>query len=425
MKEPEKDPTPVHITAFEIENVMRVNAARCECDGESLTVIGGDNAQGKTSALKGIIWAIGGDSYRPSNPLRDGADELKAKVEFSNGVIAERYGSDGSLRVTDSLGKRAGQALLKAFISNFALDLDDFIGASASAKAKMLLDAYPDLGPELNRLNQEIKRMYDERTALGRIADQRKKYAAELPFHPNAPDELLTGSEMTAQMQAALKHNAEVDRLRNAKARLSDELDAEIRELDRLRSLVIKAEQKVHDLRAKLELANKSAAEATVMDTAAIQAKLEEMDAINAMVRTNIEKARAEREATERAEEYAECSRKIEAARTKRTRLLAGVEMPLPGLEISEDGTLLYQGREWDGCSGAEQLKVAVAIAASINPKCGFVLIDGLERMDKRQLADFGMWLSARNLQVIGTRVSDGDECSIIITDGVSTEYGF
>ena len=37
-------------------------------------------------------------------------------------------------------------------------------------------------------------------------------------------------------------------------------------------------------------------------------------------------------------------------------------------------------------------------------------------------LAAFGAWLEQEDLQAIATRVSTGDECSIIIEDGYATE---
>lgn len=37
-------------------------------------------------------------------------------------------------------------------------------------------------------------------------------------------------------------------------------------------------------------------------------------------------------------------------------------------------------------------------------------------------LKDFGQWLEREGLQVIATRVSTGDECSIIITDGYTEQ---
>ena len=66
----------------------------------------------------------------------------------------------------------------------------------------------------------------------------------------------------------------------------------------------------------------------------------------------------------------------------------------------------------------SDQLKVAVEIVRRLNPKCGFVLMDKLEQMDIETLNEFGAWLEQEGLQVIATRVSTDDECSIIIEDG-------
>ena len=68
--------------------------------------------------------------------------------------------------------------------------------------------------------------------------------------------------------------------------------------------------------------------------------------------------------------------------------------------------------------SGSDRLKVATAIVRELNPKCGFVLLDKLEQMDRTTLQEFGEWLEAEGLQAIATRVSTGDECSILIEDG-------
>jgi hypothetical protein len=97
--------------------------------------------------------------------------------------------------------------------------------------------------------------------------------------------------------------------------------------------------------------------------------------------------------------------------------LLEGADLPLEGLSV-EDGKLTYEGQQWDNLSGSDQLKVATAIVRALNPHCGFVLLDKLEQMDLDTLTDFGAWLEQEGLQVIATRVSTGEECSVIIEDG-------
>ena len=53
------------INQLEIENVKRIRAVKIEPNQSGLTIIGGNNNQGKTSVLDSIAWALGGDRYRP------------------------------------------------------------------------------------------------------------------------------------------------------------------------------------------------------------------------------------------------------------------------------------------------------------------------------------------------------------------------
>ena len=107
----------------------------------------------------------------------------------------------------------------------------------------------------------------------------------------------------------------------------------------------------------------------------------------------------------------------IEKVRQSKTDLLNKADLPLPGLSV-EDGELTFNGFKWDNMSGSDQLKVSTAIVRKLNPNCGFVLLDKLEQMDLDTLKEFGTWLEQEGLQAIATRVSTGDECSIIIEDG-------
>ncbi len=420
----------VKINQFEVENVKRVKAIAYDCAGETLTVIGGGNAQGKTSVLDAIMWTLGGDRYKPGTPMREGAEKLATKVTMSNGIVVERRGQ-GSLKVTSPDG-RSGQALLNEFVNQFALDLPKFMNVSAIEKARMLLELYPDLGAKLQELGEEIKRMFDERHALGQIATRKQKHAEDLPFNKGVPEEPLSGKEMTGKLQEALAvnaRNAETRRRAGAVARQIDQADGEIRQqqqrISELEARLVQERDRLADMQGKaagLKLESKQAQEAIAdlrdVDTTALEKEMEEIDSINARIRSNLDKRKAEAESADMQEQYREISQKLDELRAERIKLLSGVEMPLDGLQINEEGDLLFNDHPWDCMSGAEQLRVAVAISAAVKPECGFVLLDGMERMDIKQLRQFAAWLEARGLQAIGTRVSTGDECSIVIEDG-------
>ena len=151
--------------------------------------------------------------------------------------------------------------------------------------------------------------------------------------------------------------------------------------------------------------------------TEQLEADIAGIDLLNQKVRANLERTRAEEELHELETQSDNLTAELEKVRQSRTDLLTAAPLPLPGLSV-QDGELVYKGRKWDCMSGAEQLMVATAIVRKLNPNCGFVLLDKLEQMDTDTMREFGTWLESVGLQAIATRVSTGEECSIVIEDG-------
>lgn len=400
----------VKINTLEIENVKRIKAVSLTPSENGLTILGGDNGQGKTSVLDAICWAVGGNKYKPTNAARDGAyTDPHIKITLSNGLIVERSGKNAALKVIDPQGNKSGQALLDSFISELALNLPKFLNASDKEKADTLLQII-GVGDQLVKMEQEEKRLYEQRHAIGQIADQKKKFAAELPSWQGVPEQPVTASELIMQQQEILRKNAENQRLRLQLAACEDAVVKAQAALQEAKHALAKAEYDAAQAR-------KSAEDLQDESTAEIEKSIAEIDAVNAKVRDNLAKSSAEQEADGLSRRYDELTTEIECIRTARRELLNAADLPLPGLSV-EGGKLLYKGKAWDCMSGSEQLMAATAIVRKLKPDCGFVLLDKLEQMDVQTLASFGAWLEAEGLQAIATRVSTGDECSVIIEDG-------
>lgn len=127
----------VKINELQIENVKRIKAVQIIPEKTGLTVIGGKNAQGKTSVLDSIAWALGGDRFRPSQPKREGANTSPyLHIVLSNGLVVERKGENSSLKVIDPNGNKGGQQLLNEFVEQLALNLPKFINQSNKKKQK-------------------------------------------------------------------------------------------------------------------------------------------------------------------------------------------------------------------------------------------------------------------------------------------------
>lgn len=415
----------VKITALEAENVKRIKAVAFTPSPTGLTLVGGNNNQGKTSVLDALAWALGGDRFRPDAAQRDGAiAPAHLKVTLSNGVVVERKGKNASLTVTDPTGRRSGQQLLNAFVEPLALDLPRFMDASDKEKADILLRII-GIGAELHTRDLEIKGLYDKRTFTGQLAAQKKHFAEEMISYPEAPDEPVSASELIRQQQDILARNGENQRLRAQYAELEQQVQQCVDELKRTRERIATLQQLADELDAKhtklfnqRETARKTVSQLQDESTAELEASIRDIEETNRKVRANLEKSRAEDEAAQYASEYDRLTESIQQKHADRMALLNGADLPLPGLSV-EDGVLTYKGKHWRDMSGSDQLRVAAAIVRRLNPDCGFVLLDKLEQMDMTTLQEFSAWLEAEGLQAIATRVSTGSECQIIIEDGM------
>ena len=408
----------VKINTLEIENVKRIRAVAVEPSPTGLTVIGGNNNQGKTSVLDTIAWALGGDRYKPSNAVRDGsAIPPRIKLTLSNGLIVERAGKNSSLKVIDPNGRRSGQQLLNSFVEELALNLPKFMEQPGREKANTLLQII-GVGEQLAQLDYQENDIYNRRRSIGQIADQKMKYSKELPFYPDAPKEPVSAMELIQRQQAILALNGENQRKRQKVEQLQYQKTNIEFDVKKIKEALAAKESELEEVTQDLFIARQSAEDLQDQSTDQIEQDLNNIEAINIKVRANCDREKAEQDAQALAKQYEDLTGELENVRQQKLDLLNNAHLPLEGLSV-KDGELTYHGQKWDGMSGSDQLKVATAIVRALNPQCGFVLLDKLEQMDLRTMQEFGAWLQEQNLQAIATRVSTGAECTIIIEDGL------
>ena len=405
------------INRLEIENVKRIHAVMIEPSKDGLTIIGGKNRQGKSSVLDSIAWTLGGNKYRPSQAVNaDSTIPPRMKIIMDSGLIVERKGKNSDLKVTDPTGRKGGQQLLDEFVEELAIDMPKFMEASGKEKANTLLQII-GVGPQLAELEQKEKSLYQERLYVGRTADQKEKFAAEQPYYLDAPEEPVSASELIREQQEILARNGQ-------RQQWAREYDKILADLEKNENAIETYERALRDLKkeretleGKRKAAEKTPAELKMESTEELERSIDNIELINRKVRANLDKAKAEEDAKQYRDQYTELSNALEDVRKQKAGLLDSADLPLPGLSV-KDGELIYNGQAWDNMSSAEQMIVSTSIVRKLNPKCGFVLLDKLEAMDLDTLKEFGAWLEQEGLQAIATRVSTGDECSIVITDG-------
>lgn len=469
------------ITGISVQDFKRVKLVEIQPNENGLTIIGGRNAQGKSSVLDAIAYALGGETFRPSDINNHDSDgNAKIRIEI-NGLVVERAGKNGALKITDARGMRGNQTLLNEIISKFALDLGTFMRASEVDKAKLLLKMFPELEGSLEKLKKEADAVREERADINRDAKRIQAQYEGMTYHEGLPETEVDVnslssalSEANAENMSLLKEGSEINMIKSRslaeldKAKREEEdairMDCELRKHDAYteeyrKKLVEQIEyakqqlekfEKENPIMRQEIIARKESSEArkdeflknkelleneAIARAAALHERTKEnsgkveriQQEINSAVETNrkIQQNNAKKELYDSLkkalEESAKKTEELDNIEKSRKALLSNADLPLKELSITEDGKLLFKGQEWDCMSGAERLKVATAICMKSKPGCGFVLIDGLEAMDQQTLAEFGDFLEENSMQGIGTIVGN-NSATVVIEDGMVAE---
>ena len=368
----------IKIASLTTENIKRVKSVHIEPSPNGLTIIGGNNNNGKTSILDAIAWALGGNKYRPSKAQREGSVVPPTiNLKLSNGLIVERKGKNSDLKVTDPTGNKAGQNLLDSFVEELAINLPKFINSSDKEKANTLLEII-GVGQQLYELECQEKEKYNMRRSIGQIADQKEKFAKEQPFYPEAPKTLVSITDLITQQQDILAKNGENQRKRDMTDQLHRQATQLMAEIERQENTLANLKEQYQSVLRDYDVAQKTSEQLQDESTEELEESIANIEAINIKVRANLDREKAEQDAAEYRTQYSSLTTEIESLRKQRMDLLQNADLPLEGLSV-EDGELLYNGQRWDNMSGSQQLMVSTAIVRKLKPECGFVLIDKLE----------------------------------------------
>ena len=167
----------------------------------------------------------------------------------------------------------------------------------------------------------------------------------------------------------------------------------------------------------KLEAAQKEAVALAPVPIDPLKEKLAQLDISNREARENAAHAAAVKLVA--AKQFASSTRttRIEAIDEEKAAKLAATKFPIPGLSFTDD-CVLFNGLPFLQASGADQLRVSVAIAAALNPKLRVMLVRDGSLLDPQSLALLGQLAAEHDLQVWVERVGRDESCSVVIEDG-------
>ncbi len=399
------------------QNVKRIKAVEITPEG-SLVVIGGNNAQGKTSVLDSIMYALGGASTLPPKPLRQGAKKGKVVLDLGEIKVTRTITSKTNQLVVESAdGEKytSPQAILDKLTGKLTFDPLTFSRMAPKVQLETLKEL---VGMDFSDLDDYYKKTYEERSGVNVKIKHLAGQIQGLPdIDKSVPPEEVSVTDLMSELERRQKVNddnaseqqalEDIGRERGLATQRCDEAKAQLKKCEAAVKICETGHERAKELNDKL----------VDVDVEEVRNKINSADAVNTTIRNNKLRLEKMTEWQKQKEIEAALTDALDSNRNERADRMAEADMPVGGLGFGEDG-VLFNGSPWEQCSSAEQLRVSVAMGLAINPKLKVILIRDGSLLDDDSLKTVAMMAADADAQIWMERVGKGQEVSVVIEDG-------
>jgi energy-coupling factor transporter ATP-binding protein EcfA2 len=428
----------MRIVKLVAENIKRLTAVEITPTGD-LILIGGRNGAGKSSVLDAIMYALGGASVVPSEPIRLGETEARITVDLGDMLVTRKFtrtDSDeikSSVKVANKDGSifPSPQAMLDKLLGRLTFDPlqfahDDPKKQDATLRALVGLDT--------TLLDGKRKSAVEKRADLNRRVASAAGRLVQLPRHDGMPEGEIPLGEVSTEMrraeelrQLASEAGQAVSKAKDALAGSEQRIAGSVSRIRLLKEQLEEATKELDILNAKKltqtdELLARQQAELAAVQAVPnvedIQLRLSEIEIINAKVRENRAFLEAKKSHAGIAAEVQVINTEIAALDAQKESLLTSAKFPVDGLGISDDG-VTFNGVPFVQASTAEQLRVSVAIGLALHPKLKVLLIRNGNALDEDSLRAVAEQAATADAQIWMEYVTKSAEgVSVLIEDG-------
>jgi DNA repair exonuclease SbcCD ATPase subunit len=411
-----------------------------------VNVITAKNDRGKSSLLKAITAAF--TDKVDVELIRHGHDKAEVGILFDNGYNATcTINEKGrTVKITDGNGHVVPKpgTWLKEKFPMFDVNPIELLQADEKKQLEYILKAVPlqvnkdalskllsdvkirgkyDLTEHaIVLIDQIMKELADERLVHSRIKSNQEgavntlKSSLVMPEGDLKKSEALLDELEMKKMGLVKKNNQFLEMVDKEKyekiSKAKDEFQRKKTELyeqyqkavDELSNELDKEIEAANEMRDKLTVENNESY------SRALSEIISEIEKVNGDIQilrksqnlvTQIEEEK--KKLAETSAEWQHYDNAIKALRDYKTTLLD--KLPIPGLEI-KDGRIFYNGDAFQNLNTATQMELVVRIAKLRNDS-GFMLVDGIERLDKGNQVRLLQIAEDSDLQFFVTRVDE------------------
>ena len=398
------------IIELRAENVKRLKAVDITPDG-TLQVVAGRNAQGKSSVLDAIWLALGGGKAGKdtARPIRDGEDKASVTLNLGELIVTRTWTTAGSklqVQSADGATHKSPQGMLDALVGQLSFDPLAFTRLSARAQRDALVDLV-DLDVNLDELDTERQRLYDQRTDVGRQG----KNIGEVTVDDSLPDEQQSATELIADIRQAHEQAKANARRQNDLEKAQERAQDLRRQIDQLYDELDGAVLDISNTQAAIEVQQQP------RDTAELERRLATIEETNAAIQSNQQAKERQAQRDQMRQQYEELTNRIDALDKQKAAALAGAEFPIEGLAFDEQG-VTYRGVPFSQASSAEQIRVSLAMAMALNPKLRVLRIMDGSLLDEDAMTAIREVVAEHDFQLWIERVGNSDQGAVVLEDG-------
>jgi ABC-type polar amino acid transport system ATPase subunit len=416
------------IIEFQAENIKKLKVVQIKPKGHVIELTG-RNGSGKTSVLDSILYALAGTEDLPSQPIRKGTDKGGIFIDLGDYRVLRKFTPNGNVLIVE--GKKGErfqkpQQLLDKLFGDLSFDPLAFTRMKPKEQAAEL-QRLSRLDVDPTAIDAANKEDYDARTQVNREVKQLQAQIDAISFVKELPEQPIDISRLLGMMTTASEENTKLAEQRLQLARRHDALN---KHRDEVMNMIVEAEEletRARELREKAELKRKAIEEdakeikAVVIgqpfDVSALQEEIENARATNSQIDKRTQKERLQQQLEAKQAEADRLTESMKNRETTKEEAIARAEMPIEGLGF-KDGEVTYNDLPLNQASGAEQLRVSLAIAMASNPQVRIIRITDGSLLDDESMEIVKQMAIARDYQIWIEVVDTSGKVGIVMEDG-------
>jgi len=403
------------IIELKAENIKKLKAIEIKPKGNTV-IISGKNGAGKSSVLDSIWFALTGkDSLKEtSKPIREGEDHAMAMVDIGDYVVTRNWTSNDTtyLKVENRDGAKynSPQQMLDSFIGELSFDPLKFANVEKKQQKEILLKLL-GLTANVDELDKRYQDIFNERTFIGRnFKDSKAQFEGMAKPRETLPEKEVNISDLTKKLSEAIENN---------KAIRETEYDIKENEgdLDEVEKKISELLAQKEQLLSNIKSSKETLAKSKVIPVQDLQDKIDNAGQLNNEIRNAENYYIKKSEVTKSEKDYKEKTVELESITAKKSDLVKTAKMPIEGLSFDDEG-VLFSGIPFSQLSAAEQLRVSLSIAISMNPKLRVIRIMDGSLLDSTNMEIIKSMANDNDFQIWIEKVDESGKIGIYIEDG-------